>query len=197
MQKNITQAIVDWAEGNSQSQENLYVLIYDHLRKLASKQRLKVADKFGQSSIEEHINSTTAIVHEVYIKLENSNGEYFRHRKEFFIMVARTIHNILVDQARKNAAQKRQAELTTLDDVGEESAFEFLEQDQKMLDLGNALQQMEAEYPRQAQSMQLKYFGGLLVKEISDISDAEYLDEAATILLLDNYNRNQIVEGKF
>ena len=83
--------------------------------------------------------------------------------------IARTIHNILVDQARKNAAQKRQAELTTLDDVGEESAFEFSEQDQKMLDLGNALQQMEAEYPRQAQSMQLKYFGGLLVKEISDI----------------------------
>ncbi|MBB1364565.1 sigma-70 family RNA polymerase sigma factor [Shewanella sp. SR44-4] len=169
MQEDITKAIIDWTEGNPKSKDNLYVLIYDHLRKLASRQRMKVSNKFGQHSIEEHINSTTAIVHEVYIKLENGNGEYFSNRKEFFLMVARTVHNILVDQARKNAAQKRQVELTTFDNIQDEAAFEFSEQDQKMLDLGNALQQMETEHPRQAQSMQLKYFGGLLTKEISDI----------------------------
>ena len=170
MQQDITRAIVDWTEGNTKSQENLYVLIYDHLRKLASTQRKKVSHKFGEHSIEEHINSTTAIVHEVYIKLEKGSGEYFSNRKEFFLMVARTIHNILVDQARKNSAQKRQVELTAFDDdKDEETALELSEQDQKMIDLGNALQQMEADYPRQAQSMQLKYFGGLLTKEISDI----------------------------
>jgi RNA polymerase sigma factor (TIGR02999 family) len=170
MQHDITRAIIDWNQRGAASQENLYLVIYDHLRKLASSQRQKVASKFGENSIEEHINSTTAIVHEVYIKLEHANNEQFSNRKEFYLMIARTIHNILVDQARKNSAQKRQVELTVFDEKTDEiSPFDTLDQSQKMLDLGNALQQMEVEHPRQAQSMQLKYFGGLLIKEISDI----------------------------
>jgi hypothetical protein len=84
VQQDITKAITDWNEGRSNSQENLYILIYNHLRKLASVQRQKISHKFGGESIEEHLNSTTAIVHEVYIKLEHANGECFSNRKEFF-----------------------------------------------------------------------------------------------------------------
>ncbi|MBQ4834304.1 sigma-70 family RNA polymerase sigma factor [Pseudoalteromonas sp. MMG010] len=179
MQHDMTQAIIDWQQGEAASQENMYLIIYDQLRTLASSQRRKVAQKFGEQTIEEHINSTTAIVHEVYIKLEHANNEQFSNRKEFFLMIARTIHNILVDQARKNAAQKRQVELTVLDErIDDDINMAVFEQSQQMIDLGNALQLMETQFPRQAQSMQLKYFGGLLVKEISallaiSISSAE------------------------
>ncbi len=170
MNQDITQAIIDWHNGDNSAKENLYLLIYDHLRKLANQHKSKTDKKFGDQGVQAHINSTTAIVHEIYIKLEQGNPELFDNRKDFFLMISRSIHNILVDHARKSSAQKRQVELTVLvDDESEPFIDETLEQDQRLIDLSNAISVMENEYPRQAQAMQLKYFGGLLAKEISDL----------------------------
>ncbi len=170
MNQDITQAIIDWQNGNNSAQENLYLLIYDHLRKLASQHKAKITNKFGEQGMQAHINSTTALVHDIYVKLAQGNPEHYKNRKEFFLMISRSIHNILVDQARKNNAKKRQVELLTIQDETDNRLFyETLEKNQELIDLSNALSDMEAQYPRQAQAMQLKYFGGLLTKEISDL----------------------------
>jgi len=168
--QDITQAIFDWQSGDKDAQENLYLLVYDHLRKLARQHKAKATSKFGDQGMQAHINSTTAIVHEIYIKLAQGNPEFYDNRKAFFLMISRSIHNILVDHARRSSAQKRQVELASLNDEQNELLIdETLEQDQQLIDLSKALTAMESEYPRQAQAMQLKYFGGLLAKEISDL----------------------------
>ena len=170
MNQDITQAIMDWQNGDKSAQENLYLLIYDHLRKLAAQHKAKVANKFGDQGMQAHINSTTALVHDIYIKLAQGSPEHYKNQKEFFLMISRSIHNILVDQARKNNAKKRQVELLEIEDESDSRFFnETSEKDQELIDLSNALSDMEVQYPRQAQAMQLKYFGGLLTKEISDL----------------------------
>ena len=63
---------------------------------------------------------------------------------------------------------KRDGKLTCIDNNINELTTQH-QDDEKLIDLSIALRHMESEFPRQAQTMQLKYFGGLLVKEIADV----------------------------
>ncbi|KXI27687.1 ECF-type sigma factor [Paraglaciecola hydrolytica] len=167
MSVDITSAIIDWQLQKEGAEQHFYLVIYDHLRKLASENRKRVLLKFGDAAIQEHVNSTTSLVHELYIRLQNGNDEFYANRKEFFTMVARSIHNVLVDQARKTQANKRNAHTM---EYSEELNDEIIDDsDDEFLALNEAIERLEVEFPRQAQTVKLKYFGGLLVKEISEI----------------------------
>ena len=166
MTQAITRAIIDWQSNKKDAQEHFYFVIYDHLRQLASKNRQRVVERFGKDSIQEHVNSTTSLVHELYIKL-SQNQEFYNNRSEFFFMVSRTIHNILVDQARKNSAEKRSAELIGIDETEDSPQPEHV--DDEFLALSESIERLTEDYPRQAKVIQLKYFGGLLAKEIADM----------------------------
>ncbi|BDX07291.1 ECF-type sigma factor [Planctobacterium marinum] len=167
MTEAITQAIIDWQSKKVGADEHFYLVVYDHLRKLASKGRLKVVHRFGDEAIQEHLNSTTSLVHELYIKI-SQNTEYFDNRADFFFMVSRTIHNILVDQARKSTAQKRDVTTLQIDDKLEEQMTYSIDED--FLTLSESIESLASEYPRHAKVVQLKYFGGLMMKEIADIT---------------------------
>lgn len=166
MTQAITRAIIDWQSNKKDAQEHFYLVIYDHLRQLASKNRQRVVERFGKDSIQEHVNSTTSLVHELYIKL-SQNQEFYNNRSEFFFMVSRTIHNILVDQARKNSAEKRSAELVGINETTDGTIPEHV--DDEFLALSESIERLTKAYPRQAKVIQLKYFGGLLAKEIADM----------------------------
>lgn len=166
MTQEITQAIIDWQSKKAGAQEHFYLVIYDHLRRLASKNRQRVVERFGEEAIQEHVNSTTSLVHELYIKL-SQNQEFYNNRSEFFFMVSRTIHNILVDQARKNSAEKRSAELIGIDETKDSPQSEHV--NDEFLALSESIERLTEDYPRQAKVIQLKYFGGLLAKEIADM----------------------------
>ncbi len=166
MTQAITQAIIDWQSKKAGAQEHFYLVIYDHLRRLASKNRQRVVERFGEEAIQEHVNSTTSLVHELYIKL-SQNQEFYNNRSEFFFMVSRTIHNILVDQARKNSAEKRSADFVDIDESAK-SDLPATDSDE-FLALTESIESLTQAYPRQAKVVQLKYFGGLLAKEIADV----------------------------
>ncbi|OJF70470.1 hypothetical protein BK026_17775 [Alteromonas sp. V450] len=166
MSQAITQAIIDWQTNKKDAQEHFYLVIYDHLRQLASKNRQRVVERFGNDAIQEHVNSTTSLVHELYIKL-SQNQEFYNNRAEFFFMVSRTIHNILVDQARKNSAEKRSADIVSFEDVTTDAPIKEI--DSEFIALSESIERLTQTYPRQARVIQLKYFGGLLAKEIADV----------------------------
>lgn len=168
MSHDFTQAIIEWQAGAPNAQEKFQLVIYDHLRQLASKQKQKMAKKHGEHNLEANINATTALVHEVFIKIQQGSTEYLSNRRDFALLVSKSVHNILVDHARKSASQKRDADITNIDSK-DSLIDESHDPDNKLLDLSAAIEAMEVSFPRQAQTMQLKYFGGLLVKEIADL----------------------------
>ncbi|MFY8300001.1 ECF-type sigma factor [Pseudoalteromonas sp. SS15] len=168
MSHDFTQAIIEWQAGAPNAQEKFQLVIYDHLRQLASKQKQKMAKKHGEHNLEDNINATTALVHEVFIKIQQGSTEYLSNRRDFALLVSKSVHNILVDHARKSASQKRDADITNIDSKNS-LIDESHDPDNKLLDLSAAIEAMEVSFPRQAQTMQLKYFGGLLVKEIADL----------------------------
>jgi len=170
MSHDFTQAIIEWQAGAPNAQEKFQLVIYDHLRQLASKQKQKMAKKHGEHNLEANINATTALVHEVFIKIQQGSTEYLSNRRDFALLVSKSVHNILVDHARKSASQKRDADITNIDSK-DSLIDERHDPDNKLLDLSAAIEAMEVSFPRQAQTMQLKYFGGLLVKEIADLLD--------------------------
>lgn len=168
MSHDFTQAIIEWQAGAPNAQEKFQLVIYDHLRQLASMQKQKMAKKHGEHNLEANINATTALVHEVFIKIQQGSTEYLSNRRDFALLVSKSVHNILVDHARRSASQKRDADITNIENK-DSLIDEKYDPDNKLLDLSAAIEAMEVSFPRQAQTMQLKYFGGLLVKEIADL----------------------------
>jgi len=166
----ITQAIMNWQNGTEGSQENFYIIIYEHLRQLASKTKNKMAQKEYESNnhLEDHINSTTALVHEIYLKLQNGTSEIYGSRKEFFVMVSKSIHNILVDQCRKSLTAKRTADITSIHNYKDVLIIDNNDKDQRLLDLSSCIDKLKVDFPRQGEAVILKYFGGLLTKEIAE-----------------------------
>jgi RNA polymerase sigma factor (TIGR02999 family) len=109
-----------------------------------------------------HTLGATALVHEAFLRLAGQNAD-FENRTHFFAVAATMMRRILVDNARARAAAKRpQPGLQiTLDPAIPSPAPDALE----VLSLDQALSELAARDPRQAQLVELRYFGGLTVEE--------------------------------
>src|SRR6476659_737882 len=96
----------EWRSGDPQAVDRLIPLVYDRLRQLAHK-RLRN---------EQHASlNTTALVHEAYLKLVESNQITPRDRSHFLSLMARVMRNLLVDHARARKSAKRGAGAITLE----------------------------------------------------------------------------------
>lgn len=145
--------------------DDLTPTLYKELRKLANVRLAR--EKPG------HTLQPTDLVHEVVLRLSRANAENqdgWKSRGHYFGAAARAMRQVLIDYARRRSAARRpQAKdqvvgLITLPDHrnGEGlSAEEFLA-------LNQALENLEAEYPHEAEIVQLRYFAGLGVQEIAD-----------------------------
>ena len=107
---------------------------------------------------------TTALVHEVYLRLVDVTKVEWQQRAQFFAMAAQMMRRILVDAARARAAKKRggSAARVNIDD----GAVLSPEPDQSILALHEALGTFSQLAPRQARVVELRYFGGLTEEEI-------------------------------
>ncbi len=86
----------------SRELDRRFSAVYRELRRL-SHHRLR-------SEVAGHTLSTTALVHETYLKLSSERGEAFRNREQFFALAARAMRRILVDYARRHHAATRHAD---------------------------------------------------------------------------------------
>ena len=97
LQTTITQALIDANNGDAAAEERLWTMVYDVLRKMAHRELL------GRHK--GHTLSTTALVHEVYLKLVDQTQITWRSRAHFYGLVCRAMRNILVDYARRRNAR--------------------------------------------------------------------------------------------
>ena len=114
-----------------------------------------------------HTLQPTALVHEVFFKLESQRRVDFRHRREFFAVAARLMRRVLVDHARRHDAVKRggravQVELDASAELPEHRLPEVLALDDALIDL-------ERRSPRQARIVEMRALVGLTLEEIGRV----------------------------
>jgi RNA polymerase sigma factor (TIGR02999 family) len=155
----VTQLLARWADGDAAALEGLMPIVYTELHQIAGSYLRR--ERTG------HTLQPTALVNEAWLRLVRTDGLHFDHRKQFYALAAQAMRRILVDHARAQAADKRGggAEKTTLDADISTGANRTIE----LLALDEALEQLARVSPRQAQVIELRYFGGLTVEEVGDL----------------------------
>ena len=107
---------------------------------------------------------TTALVHEVYLRLVDVSKVEWHERTQFFAMAAQMMRRILVDAARARGSRKRGGSAIKLN--LDETALLSTAPDRCILALDDALTAFSQVAPRQAKVVELRYFGGLTEEEI-------------------------------
>lgn len=139
--------------------EGLLPLMYRELRHLAASCMRKERAN--------HTLNATALVHEAYLRLADLSGVEWRSRGHVLGVAGRMMRHILVDHARAKSAQKRSSDCKriSLSEVADSEKATSMD----LVALDEALTQLAASAPRQAQVVELRYFGGLTLDEIASV----------------------------
>ncbi|HEX8895714.1 MAG TPA: sigma-70 family RNA polymerase sigma factor [Terriglobales bacterium] len=152
----ITQLLKAWGSGDEAALARLAEHVYPELRLMAR--------RYMKNEGRGNTLQTTALVHEVYLRLIDVTKVEWQARAQFFAMAAQMMRRILVDAARARGSQKRggMAPKVNLD----ETAVLSPAPDRSILELDEALTAFSQVAPRQARVVELRYFGGLTEEEI-------------------------------
>jgi RNA polymerase sigma factor (TIGR02999 family) len=156
----ISQILSKIESGDPSAAEQLLPLVYDELRKLAAAHLAR--EKPGQTL------QATALVHEAYLKLVNTEqAQRWDSRGHFFAAAAEAMRRILVDAARRRASHKRGGNRARVDLLDQPASFGADQID--LLALDEALQKLEAEQPDKAQLVILRYFSGCSLEQAAEM----------------------------
>jgi len=155
--------------GDEHAPEKLLALVYDDLRRLAA---AYLQDESNAQTLQ-----ATALVHEAYLRLVDWENVSWENRTHFFAVAAQVMRRVLVDHARGKQARKR--------DFGQRVAFDEAvsfpaEGEVDLLALEEVLQSLEKRDVRQARIVELRFFGGLSIKEtahVLNVSESTVKDE--------------------
>jgi RNA polymerase sigma factor (TIGR02999 family) len=114
-----------------------------------------------------HPLQTTELVNEVYLRLVNCGQVNWQHRAHFFAMSARLMRRILIDFARSRGYQKRGGGVSPL--TLDEAPSVCNEPDKNLVALDDALKELAAVDQRKSKVVELRYFGGLSIKETAEV----------------------------
>jgi RNA polymerase sigma factor (TIGR02999 family) len=154
----ITVLLQAWRAGDPTALDRLVPLVYAELKRLAAGCLSGEADK--------QTLQPTALVHEAYLRLAESDDPDFRNRAHFRCVAARVMRQILVDRARARHAGKRHAgQRVEFDEAGVFAE----ERSPSLVALDDALAGLEKLDATKARILELKYFGGLSAGELSDL----------------------------
>ena len=152
----VTRILSAIEQGDPQAAAQLFPLVYDELRKLAA---LRLAqEKPGQTL------QATALVHEAYLRLVGGEQTQDWDGRRHFFAAAEAMRRILIDRARHKQTLKAGGERRRLDLDDVEPALEE-ENGDRLLTLDEALRQLEAEDPRKAELVKLRFFAGLTAEQ--------------------------------
>jgi RNA polymerase sigma factor (TIGR02999 family) len=153
----VTRILSDVERGAPRAAEQLLPLVYDELKRLAA-QRL-AQEKPGQTL------QATALVHEAYLRLVGeAPSRDWDGRRHFFAAAAEAMRRILIDRARHKQTRKAGGGHRGIDLDDIEPALDEGDGD-RMLALDEALRQLEAEDPRKAELVKLRFFAGLTAEQ--------------------------------
>lgn len=151
--------LVAWSEGDKSALDELMPVVYDELRRLARSHLSRERS--------DHTLQTTALVHEAYLRLVDQRSVNWQNRAQFFGIAAQMMRRILINHAKDRHAKKRQgyAGKVSLDEAV--SFFERREVDLMALD--EALNDLAALDQQQTRIVELRFFGGLTIEEVSEV----------------------------
>ena len=156
-QPDITGMLADWSRGDETALADVMPLVYEDLRLLARRHLRRSPPTAVQSG---------SLAHEAYLKLVNARGIKCQNRAHFFALCSQMIRRILVDDARKNGAAKRDGGMQTpLDEAVLGSRMRGVE----LQALDEALNSLAGIDPRKARVVELRFFGGLSVEETAEV----------------------------
>lgn len=159
--QDVTHLMTVAQSGDPSAAEALLPLVYDELRRLASRRIAR--EPPGQTL------QPTALVHEAFLRLVGDPNARWDGRGHFFAAAANAMRRILVERARryrraKHGAGHKRFSLDDLDLASEERSDDLLALDQ-------ALQKLETVDPRKCRLVELRYFAGLTIQEAAETLD--------------------------
>lgn len=154
----LTQVLRAASAGDTRAAAELLPLVYVELRKLAAARMARTPP--GNTL------QPTALVHEVYLRLVGEADPGWQSRAHFFGAAARSMRQILIDQARRKLAVKHGGDRQRVDPHEVELAIEGPKED--LIALDAAITQLEAEDARKGTIVNLRYFVGLSVEETAE-----------------------------
>lgn len=157
----ITLLLREWRGGSSEAEQELWPILYRELKILA---RSVLRGQAGRRRL-----GTTTLVHEAYLRLLGpaaSNLDW-NDRGHFFAVAARAMRFILVDEARRRLAGKRDG-VDTRAEIPEEHIDPVAQPPEDVLSIHRALERLAKINPRYEKLVELRYFGGLSVEETAE-----------------------------
>ncbi len=153
----ITCLLKAWGSGDEAALGRLTEHVYPELRRLARRSM--------KNEVRGHTLQTTALVHEVYLRLVDATNIEWQARAQFFAIAAQMMRRILVDAARNRGSRRRGGMPVKIS--LDESAILSPAPDRSILALDEALTAFSQLAPRQGRVVELRYFGGLTEEEIA------------------------------
>jgi RNA polymerase sigma factor (TIGR02999 family) len=161
--KQVSELLLDWGNGDRKALEAILPLVYEELRQLA---RYHLHQQRPN-----HTLQSTALVHEVYLRLAAQKSIRMENRAHFLGIAAQLMRWILVDYERSRRAAKRGSGATrlTLDsEIAAASSPHSSNVDVDLLALDEALARLARLDNQQSQIVELRYFGGLTIDDTAE-----------------------------
>ena len=153
--EHISEMLRAWSDGDGRAADRFMPLVYDELR--------RQAHRYLRRERPNHTLQTSALVHEAYLRLIGQENVDWQNRAHFFGLAAQMMRRILVNYAVKRQRNKRgghneDRSLTELTVADQEQQVDVLE-------LNEALTRLQQLDEQQARIVELRYFGGLSIRE--------------------------------
>jgi RNA polymerase sigma factor (TIGR02999 family) len=164
----ITDLLARAHSGDASAVQALMPLVYQRLRELAHRQ---LAGEGASRTL-----NTTALVHELYIDLQQRVQLPGPDRARFFAYAATAMRHILVDEARRRLAEKRgsDSERTSLDRLdAEPAAFALDTEAHSVVAIDQALGKLAQHSPRLVQIIEMRFFAGMSVEDTATALDID------------------------
>jgi RNA polymerase sigma factor (TIGR02999 family) len=143
----------------------LFALMQHDLRRIAHRERAAV--NAGDTL------STTALINDAYLKLSESALPAFADRRHFYAIAARAMRQLLIDYARTRLAQKRGGGMAAVPLTDRLQLSDDPEDAARAIELGDALDRLEAQNARLAHVVYLRFYAGLNDVEIGGLLGVE------------------------
>ena len=170
------------AGGDEANAERLMSAVYDQLHRLAA--------SMLRNESPGHTLQPTALVNEAYLKLVDQDRVNWQGKTHFFAIGAKMMRRILVDHARSKKRQKRGGGMHRIalgDDIQISQG-----NDEDVLAIEEALQKLAQQDARQAQIVELRFFGGLTVEEVAEVLQVSKRTVEAEWTLLRAWMRREL-----
>jgi RNA polymerase sigma factor (TIGR02999 family) len=153
-------AIPDIPSEEAAQPDALFATLYGHLRLLASRERRRSA----RDTLD-----TTALVHELYLRIGNNEALAFAHRGQFLHYAVRALRHLLTDRAREKLALRAGGDWARVTLTGTGPAQIAIDSAERALVIDAALRKLEAADARAAHVVELRFFAGLSLEEIAAV----------------------------